>query len=225
MSKPKQPQVLEINPSFELRFQGPFSEVVTSNLQLFNPSDKRVCFKVKTTAPRRYCVRPNSGIVEPQSTVNVSVMLQPIEGDINDKGKHKFMIQSMFAPETVEDMEKLWNDASSSDIMDTKLRCVFEENPAPVADEACEEAEEVVVESEKPKDNPKTELRLLMEECKRLQAESSKYKNLYDQIKCQTRGTKGGYEELMTVVQTHIMVVAIFIIFTFGFGLMIGVSI
>lgn len=34
-------------------------------------------------------------------------MLQPIEGDINDKGKHKFMIQSMFAPETVEDMEKL----------------------------------------------------------------------------------------------------------------------
>ena len=52
-----------------------------------------------------------------------------------------------------------------------------------MADEACEEAEEVVVESEKPKDNPKTELRLLMEECKRLQAESSKYKNLYDQIK------------------------------------------
>ena len=56
-------------------FSGPFSEVVTSNLQLFNPSDKRVCFKVKTTAPRRYCVRPNSGIVEPQSTVNVSGIL------------------------------------------------------------------------------------------------------------------------------------------------------
>lgn len=51
---------------------GPFTDVVTTNLKLKNPSDKRVCFKVKTTAPRRYCVRPNSGVIDPGATVVIS---------------------------------------------------------------------------------------------------------------------------------------------------------
>lgn len=53
-------------------FSGPFTDVVTANLKLKNPSDRKVCFKVKTTAPRRYCVRPNSGIIEPGATLTIS---------------------------------------------------------------------------------------------------------------------------------------------------------
>uniref|UniRef100_A0A4X2LT58 VAMP associated protein B and C n=1 Tax=Vombatus ursinus TaxID=29139 RepID=A0A4X2LT58_VOMUR len=51
---------------------GPFTDVVTTNLKLGNPSDRNVCFKVKTTAPRRYCVRPNSGIIDAGTSINVS---------------------------------------------------------------------------------------------------------------------------------------------------------
>lgn len=51
---------------------GPFSDVVTTNLKLSNPTDRNVCFKVKTTAPRRYCVRPNSGIIDAGTSINVS---------------------------------------------------------------------------------------------------------------------------------------------------------
>nr|XP_006816916.1 PREDICTED: vesicle-associated membrane protein/synaptobrevin-binding protein-like isoform X2 [Saccoglossus kowalevskii] len=124
MSKTEQALILE--PSGELRFRGPFTDVVTSVLKLVNPTDKRVCFKIKTTAPRRYCVRPNSGIVEAGSTVNVSVMLQPFEYDPNEKNKHKFMVQTMFAPAGDIDQESLWKEASSSELMDSKLKCVFE---------------------------------------------------------------------------------------------------
>jgi len=53
-------------------FSGPFSTVVTSELKLTNPSTKKVAFKVKTTAPKRYCVRPNSGLIEPNGQVAVS---------------------------------------------------------------------------------------------------------------------------------------------------------
>lgn len=53
-------------------FLGPFTDVVTAELKLSNPSEKRVCFKVKTTAPKRYCVRPNSGIIEPNQSVSVA---------------------------------------------------------------------------------------------------------------------------------------------------------
>lgn len=51
---------------------GPFTDVVTTNLKLGNPTDRNVCFKVKTTAPRRYCVRPNSGVIGAGAAVNVS---------------------------------------------------------------------------------------------------------------------------------------------------------
>lgn len=42
---------------------GPFTEVVTSTLTLRNPTNDPVIFKVKTTAPKQYCVRPNSGLL------------------------------------------------------------------------------------------------------------------------------------------------------------------
>ncbi|XP_069740941.1 vesicle-associated membrane protein-associated protein B/C isoform X1 [Narcine bancroftii] len=119
-------QVLVLEPPNELKFKGPFTDVVTTNLKLSNPSDKNVCFKVKTTAPRRYCVRPNSGVIDARTSINVSVMLQPFDYDPNEKSKHKFMVQSMFAPADCQDMEAVWKEAKSDDLMDSKLRCVFE---------------------------------------------------------------------------------------------------
>ncbi|XP_063062808.1 vesicle-associated membrane protein-associated protein A isoform X1 [Engraulis encrasicolus] len=122
----KSEQILILDPPTDLKFKGPFTDVVTTNLKLKNPSDKRVCFKVKTTAPRRYCVRPNSGIIDPGASVTVSVMLQPFDYDPNEKSKHKFMVQTIFAPSGVTDLEGMWKDAKPDELMDSKLRCVFE---------------------------------------------------------------------------------------------------
>ncbi|XP_040187542.1 vesicle-associated membrane protein-associated protein B/C [Rana temporaria] len=122
----KSEQVLVLEPQHELKFKGPFTDVVTTNLKLMNPTEKNICFKVKTTAPRRYCVRPNSGVIEGGSSVNVSVMLQPFDYDPNEKSKHKFMVQSIFAPSDITDMEAVWKDAKPDDLMDSKLRCLFE---------------------------------------------------------------------------------------------------
>uniref|UniRef100_A0A4W5JS73 Vesicle-associated membrane protein-associated protein A n=1 Tax=Hucho hucho TaxID=62062 RepID=A0A4W5JS73_9TELE len=69
--------------------------------------DRRVCFKVKTTAPRRYCVRPNSGIIDAGATVTVSVMLQPFDYDPNEKSKHKFMVQSIFVPPEESELDAM----------------------------------------------------------------------------------------------------------------------
>uniref|UniRef100_A0A8C0YIZ3 Vesicle-associated membrane protein-associated protein A n=2 Tax=Cyprinus carpio TaxID=7962 RepID=A0A8C0YIZ3_CYPCA len=119
-------QILILDPPIDLRFKGPFTDVVTANLKLKNPSERKVCFKVKTTAPRRYCVRPNSGIIDPGATVIISVMLQPFEYDPNEKSKHKFMVQTIFAPAAATDTEALWKDVKPDELMDSKLRCVFE---------------------------------------------------------------------------------------------------
>lgn len=62
----------EVNVSLFLPLIGPFTDVVTSTLKLANPTERNVCFKVKTTAPRRYCVRPNSGVIDAGTSINVS---------------------------------------------------------------------------------------------------------------------------------------------------------
>lgn len=38
---------------------------------LKNPTDQPILFKIKTTAPKRYCVRPNSGLLEAHSSLEV----------------------------------------------------------------------------------------------------------------------------------------------------------
>ncbi|XP_065676826.1 E3 ubiquitin-protein ligase RNF31-like isoform X2 [Hydra vulgaris] len=122
--------VLIIEPENEMVFRGPFKDVVTTILKLKNPSDKKVCFKVNTTAPKRYCVRPNYGLIAPDVSVNVAVMLKPFDSkDIAEVRKHKFLIQSIFPPDdvAVSDVKALWKNLSKKyPVMDSKLKCVFE---------------------------------------------------------------------------------------------------
>uniref|UniRef100_A0A2D4FKN5 Vesicle-associated membrane protein-associated protein A n=1 Tax=Micrurus corallinus TaxID=54390 RepID=A0A2D4FKN5_MICCO len=180
----KHEQILVLDPPTDLKFKGPFTDVVITNLKLRNPSDRKVCFKVKTTAPRRYCVRPNSGIIDPGTSVTVSVMLQPFDYDPNEKSKHKFMVQTIFAPTNITDMEAVWKDAKSEELMDSKLRCVFEmpnENDklneietsksAPILNTTKQDG--LLPKSHSVSLND-TETRKLVEECKRLQADNVK---------------------------------------------------
>lgn len=124
MSKPE--NVLIIDPAQELKFRGPFTQPVTSHMSLKNPTDKKIAFKIKTTAPKKYCVRPNCGVVEPKSSVEIAICLQPFVYDPNEKNKHKFMVQSMVVPEGEINIEQLWKDVSPDQLMDAKLRCTFE---------------------------------------------------------------------------------------------------
>jgi len=130
--KPVKPeQVLKIEPKNELHFKGPYTEIATEYLTLSNPSDRRVCFKIKTTAPKRYCVRPNSGIIDAKSSTVIAVMLQPSppvdSQQINEfKNKHKFMVQTTFAPDGEVNQESLWKKVDPLAIMESKLKCVFD---------------------------------------------------------------------------------------------------
>ncbi|XP_011475162.1 vesicle-associated membrane protein-associated protein B/C isoform X2 [Oryzias latipes] len=174
MARPE--QVLVLEPQHELKFRGPFTDVVTATLKLTNPTDRNVCFKVKTTAPRRYCVRPNSGIIDAGTSINVSVMLQPFEYDPNEKSKHKFMVQSVLVPYDMTDMEGVWKEAKPEELMDSKLRCAFE----------------MPLENDKTSEHPAKqgsvsmddgEVKKIMEECKRLQMEVQRLREENKQIK------------------------------------------
>lgn len=123
---------LLLDPSNELKFRGPFDDYVTVSLMIKNPTDKRIAFKIKTTAPKRYCVKPNSGVLDSQQSMKVNVLLQPFNYDPNEKNKHKFMVQYMYLNDTemvlgVNEILNMWKDVPATRLLDIKLRCIFEQ--------------------------------------------------------------------------------------------------
>ncbi|XP_026317966.1 vesicle-associated membrane protein-associated protein A isoform X2 [Hyposmocoma kahamanoa] len=119
-------QVLTIEPQNELKFKGLFEQGYTTYMRLTNPSTDTVLFKIKTTAPKKYCVRPNSGVLKPNSKVDIAITPQPVYVDPNEKHKHKFMVQSVIAPEGNTNIDQVWKEIAPDQLLDYKLKCVFE---------------------------------------------------------------------------------------------------
>lgn len=114
-----------MTPSDRISFRPPFTSVSTSQLTLRNPTQEALAFKIKTTAPKRYCVRPNAGFVGPNESSEIKVMLQP--GSIEER--HKFQVQSIIVPANYNELGKdeqagHWSSPDSA-AMCSKLTCEF----------------------------------------------------------------------------------------------------
>ncbi|KAJ1939632.1 phosphatidylinositol-binding protein scs2 [Kickxella alabastrina] len=120
---------LVYEPGDALSFQQPFATQAQDQLRLTNKNNSPVAFKVKTTAPKQYCVRPNAGRIEPGDSVEVQVVLQPMKEDppADFKCRDKFLIQSIQITPEMDSMPmtELWSmverEAKSS-ISEKKLR-------------------------------------------------------------------------------------------------------
>lgn len=122
---------VELEPA-ELGFKRPFHHEVSQVLRLHNPNSHPVAFKVKTTAPKQYCVRPNSGRIDPGSAVEVQVLLQAMKEDPapDARCRDKFLVQSIaIQPENDHaNIQQVWQgieQTSKSSIHEKKIRVVF----------------------------------------------------------------------------------------------------
>eukprot|EP00045_Choanoeca_perplexa_P002493 m.24734 g.24734 ORF g.24734 m.24734 type:complete len:249 (+) comp11549_c1_seq1:54-800(+) len=92
-----QSKLVRVEPE-SLLFQGNKDEAqrtITSIMKLYNKTPDHVAFKIKTTRPKGYCVRPNSGVISPKSVTEVEVTMQSFDQIETDYQKHKFQIQAL----------------------------------------------------------------------------------------------------------------------------------
>ncbi|KAI1389801.1 VAMP-associated protein [Hypoxylon trugodes] len=119
---------VDIDPQ-ELGFHRPFTAEVSEVLRIKNPNTHPVAFKVKTTAPKQYCVRPNSGRVEPGKEVEVAVILQAMkqEPPPDTKCRDKFLVQSVpiTGDKEFANLASIWDAMEKSAITEKKIRVVF----------------------------------------------------------------------------------------------------
>ncbi|KAK4849717.1 hypothetical protein QYF36_000159 [Acer negundo] len=121
-------QLVEIQPR-ELKFIFELKKQSSCSVRLTNNTKHYVAFKVKTTTPKKYCVRPNIGVISPQSASDFTVTMQSQGVAPPDMlCKDKFLIQSTIVPDGTidEDIDSsMFSKDDGKYIQENKLRVVL----------------------------------------------------------------------------------------------------
>ncbi|GMN31038.1 hypothetical protein TIFTF001_003074 [Ficus carica] len=121
-------QLISVHPD-ELKFQFEVDKQSYCDLKVVNNTEHYVAFKVKTTSPKKYFVRPNTGVVQPWDSCIIRVTLQAQREYPPDmQCKDKFLLQStIVAPNTdVDDLPRdTFNKESGRALEECKLQVIY----------------------------------------------------------------------------------------------------
>ncbi|KAM7258908.1 hypothetical protein ACFE04_014649 [Oxalis oulophora] len=121
-------QMISIHPD-ELKFLFELEKQSYCDLKVANNTEHHVAFKVKTTSPKKYFVRPNTGVIQPWDSCVVRVTLQgQREYPPDMQCKDKFLLQSAVVAPHI-DVDELPPDTFNKDngkpLEEIKLRVVY----------------------------------------------------------------------------------------------------
>ncbi|GJQ12021.1 hypothetical protein GpartN1_g3812.t1 [Galdieria partita] len=120
-------KILQVAPT-ELSFHLELNKPLVQTLKLKNISEETLAFKVKTTQPKRYFVKPNAAIIGAGKEIQVSIVLQPLQELPPDTNtcRDKFLLQVIKVDKGVEsDIQSLWKNVSPEALYQQKFRVSF----------------------------------------------------------------------------------------------------
>ncbi|XP_009621253.1 vesicle-associated protein 2-1-like [Nicotiana tomentosiformis] len=119
-------QLISVSPE-ELRFQFELEKQSYCDLKVTNSTEHCVAFKVKTTSPKKYFVRPNTGIIHPWDSCFIRVTLQAQKEYPPDmQCKDKFLLQSTVVNNDSDELSPdTFNKDSGRTVEECKLRVVY----------------------------------------------------------------------------------------------------
>ncbi|KAK9072040.1 hypothetical protein SSX86_008472 [Deinandra increscens subsp. villosa] len=127
-------ELLDVEP-LELKFPFELKKQISCSLQLLNKTENHVAFKVKTTNPKKYCVRPNTGLVLPRSRCDVTVTMQAQkEAPPDMQCRDKFLLQSVVVSSGVAAKDitpEMFSREPGRVVEECKLRVIYLPPPQP----------------------------------------------------------------------------------------------
>ncbi|GJN14219.1 hypothetical protein PR202_gb01014 [Eleusine coracana subsp. coracana] len=106
----------------EICFLFEVKKQISCSIHLANRSDHYVAFKVKTTSPKIYCVRPNVGVILPRSSRDFTVTMQEQKtAPPNLQIKDKFLVQTTVVPVGTTD-EDIFPAYVAEDVQDLQSK-------------------------------------------------------------------------------------------------------
>ncbi|MEW5314239.1 MAG: hypothetical protein WDW38_005750 [Sanguina aurantia] len=123
---------VEVSPA-DLKFKFVLNKQLLATIVITNNTDSRLAYKIKTTAPKKYVVRPSSGIAEPKGPVTIQVIMQAQKEqplDFNNC-KDKFMVQTCSMLEDEQIDKDTFTKEGGKDLKESRLRVILDGPAAP----------------------------------------------------------------------------------------------
>ncbi|ROL48928.1 Motile sperm domain-containing protein 2, partial [Anabarilius grahami] len=119
----------DMNPAEELSFGAKESDKKCLII-LNNVTKNHVAFKVRTTAPEKYRVKPSNSSCEPGASVDIVVSLH---GGFQASPQDRFLVMAAEMESstgaTIPELSQFWKEVSRAKIMEHRLRCHVLESP------------------------------------------------------------------------------------------------
>ncbi|CAN1195566.1 Vesicle-associated protein 2-1 [Linum perenne] len=122
--------MISVHPD-ELKFIFEVDKQSFCDLKVVNNTERHVAFKVKTTSPKKYFVRPNTGVIQPWDSCVIRVTLQAQREAPPDMiCKDKFLLLSTTVPQQTDVVDELPPDTFTKDsngrvVEECKLRVLY----------------------------------------------------------------------------------------------------
>lgn len=114
-------KLVKLDPAKDLEFDLKCKEPVEQKLTITNITGAPIAFKVKTTAPKAYLVRPSNDMLKAGASVDVKILLQP---NVERDTPHRFLVQAV-ALQKEENLSKSeWQTLSKDAIHEQRLGVV-----------------------------------------------------------------------------------------------------
>ncbi|KAG8000618.1 Motile sperm domain-containing protein 2, partial [Nibea albiflora] len=122
--------LLDVSPAEELSFGSGETEKKCLII-LSNVTKNQVAFKVRTTAPEKYRVKPSSSCCEPGASVDIVVSLH---GGSQASPQDRFLVMAAEMENAgSQELAQFWKDVQKAKIMEHRLRCHVLEGQKPAA--------------------------------------------------------------------------------------------
>ncbi|KAL5291363.1 MOSPD2 family protein [Megaselia abdita] len=103
---------------------------ITGTVEICCIGRENITYKIKTTSPEKFLVRPSSGILQPGTSAKIHVTLQKSH-TLVDINKDKFLVMSTYLPENMDvhashnQITELWKskNGSSPRVENHRLKC------------------------------------------------------------------------------------------------------
>eukprot|EP01071_Lankesteria_metandrocarpae_P002887 Lankesteria_metandrocarpae@DN2625_c0_g1_i1.p1 len=118
--------LLHIDPEI-IEFPLVLHQNITARLMLHNPSPHAVAFKIKTTAPKSYLVRPSTGAISCGGAQEIQIILQPMQTEPSLESPDRFLVQATPVTNLDTPSRDFWNSVPKDELTDQRLNVVFRE--------------------------------------------------------------------------------------------------
>ncbi|KAH8239084.1 hypothetical protein KR032_000502 [Drosophila birchii] len=122
--------MLQVNPKEFLSFNSKNAEA-TLNLKSVSKS-ATVTYKIQTTSPEKFRVRPRCGVIQPNQTATVNIWLKS-EHQLSGDNKDKFLVMAMEVSNPNCDMTDMWRSKSPNSVDVEQHRLVCQEEKSSIS--------------------------------------------------------------------------------------------